>query len=241
MSNLGTKVFWIAFPLAVTAVSILGVSRLRRGPVPVPVAKENAVTPAGPMGATAVAANPDAVAPAETAAPASARIIIPASTEIEVRLERPIATNGVSSGDHFSATVTVPVVVNGQTVIPAGAPVQGRVVSARKAGRFRGVAELSLALKSVQVNGSHYNVNSSTFTRVGHNHKKHDVEYIGGGTAAGALVGGLAGGGKGALIGAPVGAGAGAAGEVFTTNRDLVIPAETAMTFRLLKPVEVHL
>jgi len=93
----------------------------------------------------------------------------------------------------------------------------------------------------VERNGSYYDLHSSSFTRFGHNHKKRNWEIIGGGSGAGALIGALAGGGKGALIGAPIGAGAGVAGAALTGKKDIVIPAETAMTFQLLEPVEVHL
>jgi hypothetical protein len=62
---------------------------------------------------------------------------------------------------------------------------------------------------------------------------------IGGGGAAGALIGGLAGGGKGAAIGAVVGAGGGTAGAGLTGNREIVFPAETHLTFKILDPVEI--
>jgi hypothetical protein len=62
---------------------------------------------------------------------------------------------------------------------------------------------------------------------------------IGGGAGAGAVIGALAGGGKGAAIGAAVGAGAGTAGAAFTGNKNIVLPAESAVSFNLLKPVEV--
>jgi len=62
----------------------------------------------------------------------------------------------------------------------------------------------------------------------------------GGGTGAGALIGGLAGGGKGALIGGLVGAGAGTAGAVFTGNKEVEIPAESVVTFKLAESITVR-
>jgi hypothetical protein len=56
---------------------------------------------------------------------------------------------------------------------------------------------------------------------------------IGGGSGLGLLIGGLAGGGTGALIGGLAGAGAGTAGAGLTGNRDLVIPAESSVHFKL--------
>jgi hypothetical protein len=211
MLSMKSKAFWTALPLAVTAVSILGVTRLRQ--------QAGLTTPP----------------------PQPSAITIPAKTEIEVRLDQSIATSRVASGDPFSATVASPVVVSGQTVIPEGAPVKGKVVSVREAGRLKGVAEIRLALDSVQVEGNSYDLHSTTFTRFGHNHKKRNWEIIGGGSGGGALLGALLGGGKGALIGAPIGAGAGVTGAALTGKKDVVIPAETAMTFQLVEPVEVRL
>jgi hypothetical protein len=133
------------------------------------------------------------------------------------------------------------VVIDGQTVIPQGAPVKGRVIADRKAGRLKGVAEVSLALESVVVDGDEYDLHTNTLARVGRNHKKRNWEMIGGGAAGGALIGALVGHGKGALIGAPLGAGAGVAGAAFTGKNNLVIPAETPMTFQLVQPVELQL
>ena len=62
---------------------------------------------------------------------------------------------------------------------------------------------------------------------------------VGGGAGLGAIVGGLAGGGKGAAIGVLAGAGAGTAGAAFTGNKDIVLPAEATLSFKLLKPLEV--
>lgn len=227
------KVFWIAFPLTVTAVSIFGVNRLRRP-----------TTPNAPLAASQNAAAPTAVeppVPALDSTPQPEQITVPARTEIEVRLNQAIATNRVAAGDPFYATVAEPVVVDSQTVIPEGAPATGKILSVREAGRFHGVAELRLALDSVQVGSNVYDLHSTVFTRVGHNHKKRNWELIGGGSGAGALIGGLVGGGKGLLIGAPVGAAAGAAGDAGTAKRNLVIPAETAMTFELTNPLEMQL
>lgn len=220
-----SKAFWIIFPLTVTAVSVLAVSRLRRH--------------AEPTSPTAASENAAAMASAESPAPAPPPITIPAQTELEVRLDQSLATNRIASGNPFYATLADPVEVDGQTVIPTGAPVTGEVVYAREAGRLKGVAEIRLALTSVEINGSNYHLDSTTVTRFGRNHKKRNWEMIGGGAGVGAALGALFGHGKGALIGAPVGAGAGVAGAAITEKRNLVIPAETPMAFRLLQPVEV--
>ena len=70
---------------------------------------------------------------------------------------------------------------------------------------------------------------------------KRTTTIIGGGAGGGALIGGLAGGGKGALIGAALGAGAGTAGAAYTGEKEIVLPAESALSFKLTEPVNLWL
>ena len=62
----------------------------------------------------------------------------------------------------------------------------------------------------------------------------------GGGAGLGAIIGGIAGGGKGALVGGLVGGGGGAAGSAFTGNKDIVLPAESVLTFDLDRSVRIR-
>src|SRR5258706_12042757 len=104
-----------------------------------------------------------------------------------------LATNQSRPGDHFDATVSEPVVVNGKTVIPQGAHAEGLVVDARQSGRLMGRARLKLALQTVDVNGQNYDVRTISNPRIGRDHKKRNWEWIGGGAAGGAVIGALAG------------------------------------------------
>jgi len=74
----------------------------------------------------------------------------------------------------------------------------------------------------------------------GKSHKKRDIVAIGGGSALGALIGGIAGGGKGAAIGAGAGAGAGTVGAAATGKKEISLPAESHLTFRLSRSVTVQ-
>ncbi len=160
-------------------------------------------------------------------------------TPIRVTLDQTLTSRSNRSGDAFEADVAVPVEVDGKTVIPKGARVHGRVIEARESGRLSTPARLRLALSSVEVGGKTYPLETSSVTRAGSSHKKRNIELIGGGAGVGALIGGLAGGGKGALIGAGAGAGAGTAGAALTGKKDVAMPAESSLTFRLTKPVTI--
>jgi hypothetical protein len=186
------------------------------------------------------AANQAANAPAQAPAPAPAPIVVPRGTAIEVVLDQPLSSKTSTEGQSFSATVVDPVVVDGQVVIPKHAHARGTVTSVKSAGRFKGASELGLALRHIEINGQRYEIAASTPELSKKGKGKRTGALIGGGAGGGALIGGLAGGGKGALIGGLIGAGAGTGGAAFTGNRDVTLPAETALTFRLVKPLEIR-
>ncbi|MGH9649535.1 MAG: hypothetical protein ACRD3I_03585, partial [Terriglobales bacterium] len=150
-------------------------------------------------------------------------VIVPAGTAIHVRLNHSLATNQNEAGDQFAATVTSPVVVNGKEVIPAGAQAQGVIVDSRASGRLKGRAYMNLALNTVEVGGTDYELHTGTVGRSSGSHKKRNILLIGGGGGGGALIGALAGGGKGALIGGPVGAGSGLAVAAITGRKQVTI------------------
>jgi hypothetical protein len=170
----------------------------------------------------------------------STPMTVPSGTSIAVRIDRTLASNEASPGDRFGATVVEPIEVNGRPVIPQGSQVEGVVVNAHASGNLKGVARMRLTLETVDVNGHTYELHTGTVARFGPNHKKHNWEYIGGGAGSGALIGALAAGGKGALIGGPVGAGAGLAVAAITGERNVRIPAETVLIFKLSEPVVVR-
>ena len=69
---------------------------------------------------------------------------------------------------------------------------------------------------------------------------KRTAKYVGGGALAGTLIGAIAGGGKGAAIGALAGGAAGAGAQQLTKGKEIKIPAETEMTFRLDQDLQLH-
>jgi len=166
-------------------------------------------------------------------------LVVPAGTVLTVRLGQGVGSKISSPGQTFSATVASPIEIDGRTAIPAGASASGTVVDARPLGRFKGGAVLQLRLSSVTVSGTEQPVSTSSVVRTEKGKGKRTAVLAGGGAAVGALIGGLAGGGKGAAIGALAGGGAGTGGAAFTGNKDIVLPAESALSFKLEQPLEV--
>lgn len=167
-------------------------------------------------------------------------LVIPAGTALRVRLDQTISSNHNQPGDTFTATVESPVIVGGETVIQRGATASGTVIDAKGEGHIKGGAVLSIRLDRVRSGGRSYLVSTSSVERVEKGKGKRSAEFAGGGAGLGAIIGGLAGGGKGALIGGLAGAGAGTAGGAMTGNHDLVLPAETMLTFRLTHDARVE-
>jgi hypothetical protein len=239
--------------LALTGLLLLG--GCNKGPAPAAPAAEpapsaQAAAPAPTAPAPTPAAQPVAPAPAPAAAPPPAAPVaaaapapppppkqytVPAGTPVVVRLQQTVSAKNSNVGDSFSGVLAQSVVVHGVSVIHSGAPVTGVVTAAKGQGRFKGAGDLAIAIKRV----GGYEVSTTSYEASAKGKGKRSAEFIGGGGGGGALIGGLAGGGKGALIGGLLGAGAGTAGAVFTGNKDITVPAESVVTFKLAEPITV--
>ena len=173
------------------------------------------------------------------AAPRPKPIVVPADTVISVVLDDAISSKTSQPGQNFSASLREPVEVDGRVAIPKGARATGIVKDAKPAGRFKGAASLELTLSSIEVNGTNYDVHTTAPNETSTGKGKRTAAMVGGGAGGGALIGGLAGGGKGALIGGLIGAAAGTGGAGLTGNRDISLPAETPISFKLVDPLEI--
>jgi len=177
--------------------------------------------------------------PAPAVPPPPAVIELPAGTSLRVRLDSELGSKISQPGEAFSATVADDVMRDGQVLIPRGARAEGTVIDAKPLGKFKGGAVLSVRLDSVHTRWGTYPVATSSISRAEKGKGKRSAGFIGGGAGLGALIGGLAGGGKGALIGGLAGGGAGTAGAAFTGNKQIVLPAESLLTFRLEHSVRI--
>ena len=166
-------------------------------------------------------------------------ITLPSGTAIRVRLDTDLGSKISQPGDSFSASVADDVRKDGEVVIPKGARAEGTVIDAKPLGRFKGGALLSIKLERVHTRWGSYPVATSSIARAEKGKGKRSAGFIGGGAGLGALIGGIAGGGKGAAIGALAGGGAGTAGTAFTGNKQIVLPAESLLTFTLDHSVHI--
>ena len=175
---------------------------------------------------------------------------VPAGTAMMVRLETTLATFSNRVGDPFRGSITQPIVVNGQTVIPVGAIVEGRITKVSEPRRISGKPTIGILPEAVILpTGERYfldatltdtNIPGSDVSREGQfkgtGHDRRDQLEVGGGTAGGMLVGGLIGGPPGILIGGAVGAGA-TTTHWLTQHRSATLPAGTQLTLELNRPL----
>jgi hypothetical protein len=184
---------------------------------------------------------------AQTSAP------VPAGTALMVSLDTTHATISNKAGDPFRGSVTQPVVVNGQTLIPAGATVEGRVTKISEPRRISGKPTIGILPEAVILpTGERYYLDATlTDTNIhgsdvnsegqfkGQTHDRRDTIEQGGGTAGGMLVGGLIGGPPGILVGGLVGAGA-TTGHWLAKHRSATLPAGTELTLELNRPLAMN-
>lgn len=166
-------------------------------------------------------------------------INVAAGTTLVIRVDQTISAKNSQPGDKFTGEIVEPVTAGGQVVIPRKTAVGGEVVAAKGRGHFKGAADIELRLVSLTLDGKQYPLDTKDVLRTKKGKGKRTAAFIGGGGGLGMLIGGLAGGGKGALIGGLAGAGAGTAAGGLTGNRDLVIPAESIVRFKLSDDLEI--
>jgi hypothetical protein len=178
---------------------------------------------------------------------------VPEGTTLMVKLQTTLATFSNKVGDPFRGQVTQPVVLNGQTLIPAGAMVEGRVTKVSEPRRITGKPTLGILPEAVILpTGERYfldatlvdtNVGPGTDVNAegqfkGSGHDRRDQLEVGGGAVGGMLIGGLVGGPPGVLVGGIVGAGSTTA-YWLTKHHSAVLPAGTQLTLELNRPLSL--
>jgi len=185
------------------------------------------------------------MAAAQTSSP------VPAGTALMVKLETTLATFSNKAGDPFQGRLTEAIVLNGKTVIPAGAVVEGRVTRVSEPRRISGKPTIGILPEAIILpTGERFfldatlvDTNAGRDTDVnqegefkGSGHDSHDQIETGAGTAGGMLIGGLIGGPPGILIGGVIGAGSTGA-HWLSKHRSATLMAGTELTLELNRPL----
>ena len=186
-------------------------------------------------------ASPDGGKTSAAGPPAAVKVTIQAGTSLAIRVDQRISVKTSHPGDTFTGEVAEPIVdPNGKAIVPKGTQVSGVVDAANKRGHFKGASILELRLTSMTLDGTPYHLRTADLMEHKKGKGKRSAAMIGGGAGLGMLIGGIASGGTGMLIGGLAGGGAGAAGAGLTGNRDLDIPAETVVHFKLAEDLVVQ-
>lgn len=207
-------------------------------------AKETAATRQAPAKtavakpATTTAAAPPA--PAKTSPPPAPKpIVVPAGTAFSAELITPLSTKTARKGDRFQAKLIAPVIVDGQTAVPAGAMVGGYVVEKVSGSKEIGATpSLTLTFDQLVPTPDYSVAISGQLVQTGKSEAAADTAKIAGGAIAGAVIGHQISKDKGSIIGGVLGAAAGTAAAK-NTGAEIELPAGTQVGFVLNSAVEV--
>lgn len=235
-----------------------GTLAARTAPAPqptAPAAEPPAPAPDPPAARPLPPTSAPVARPAPAPTPSAPARIVPAQTPIELQLETHLNTNDNKVGDGFAARVTQSVLYNGQTVIPAGAIVEGHVEMIRDTRPAEGTSEIMLRPDLLTMpNGDRYTISADvvqndplTGTKINNEgqieaprgpiqvDKTHAEIGGGSGLVAGAVLAGA----KGALVGGGLGVAA-AAGMWLVLHRHVDLNPGSHLTVRLDRAIQLQ-
>jgi hypothetical protein len=199
---------------------------------PAPATAANGSAAGAPVQAQPVAGGAAVIRPLD--------VRIAAGTTLAIRVNQHISVKTAMAGDPFDGTLAEGITGDdGRVIVPRGTPVAGVVSAAHKRGHFKGASILSLRLTSMTFDGKRYPLSTGHLTRTKKGKGKRSAAWIGGGAGVGMLIGGIATGGVGLLVGGLAGGGAGTLIAGTTGNRDIDIPSESIVRFRLTEGLSV--
>jgi len=182
---------------------------------------------------------PAASGPTVIAVPVT--VSIPAGTTLTIRIDQRISVKTSHAGNTFTGELVDPVLASDNSVlVPKDAVVGGVVDVSHRRGHFKGRSLLELRLTSLTLNGTQYSLTTRDLSRSKKGKGRRSAAFIGGGSGLGMIIGGVATGGVGLVVGGLVGGGAGTAVAGLTGNRDLNIPAESIVRFKLADDLVVQ-
>ena len=193
---------------------------------------------------TAAAADNPAAAPAaapvRAAAPAFREVTLPEGTTLQLSLQSAVASDTSRLEDAVRAELREPVVIDGTTVLPAGAELTGIVTGVERSGRVQGRARVAYRFDSISNSGETYEVATSAVSHLAPATKGEDATKIAVGAGAGAAIGALLGGGDGAAKGAAIGGAAGTGTVLATRGEEVRLGPGARVSTRLTAPVTVR-
>jgi hypothetical protein len=204
----------------------------------------NASAAPAPAPAPAAAATPapgtplplPAPAPERTPAPArtSTNREIPAGTELDVRLSNTLNSGTAKVEDRFEATTLVDLVIDGRTIVPAGALMRGVVSAVEPATRTNRTARMTVSFDQLTFGGRTYPIRGTLTQAIEGEGIRGEAGRAGVGAGVGAIIGGIIGGFKGALAGILIGGGGTIAA---TEGKEVELPQGSVLRVRIDSPV----
>jgi hypothetical protein len=157
------------------------------------------------------------------------RLEAPAGTQLVVRTAEAIDSKRASEDQTFAAVLEDEVTnASGRVIMPEGSSARLVIRHLPSDGSGGREGDREMVLDLTRENDTGIGTNTRT------------AATIGGGAVIGSIIGAITGGGKGAAIGGAVGAAGGAATQVLTRGRDVRVPAETVLTFRLDRAITLR-
>ena len=196
--------------------------------------------PAAPAPAASNAAPAPAPRPAEPPKPVYRDVSAAVGTALSLSLITPLSTETAKVETPVTARLRQPIVVDGFTVVPAGATLHGDVTEVERAGRVKGRSRLVFRFAEVQVNGQRDPFRTNALTFEGEATKGEDAVKVGGGAGIGAVIGGIVGGASGAAKGAAIGGAAGGGAVLATRGKDVELAEGTELNTSLASPYSVR-
>jgi hypothetical protein len=197
-----------------------------------------------PEAATAAETTAKAEESATTATPPAPQfreVTLPAGTTLRLRLQSPVASDSSRVEDTVRAELSQAVVIDGATVLPAGASLTGVVTDVERSGRVKGRARIAYRFNALSHDGAQYKVTTAPVSHMAEATKGEDATKIAIGAGAGAAIGAVLGGGDGAAKGAAIGGAAGTGAVLATRGEEVRLGPGAAVTTRLTAPLTVRL
>lgn len=168
-------------------------------------------------------------------------VTIPTGTSLPLTMTSTISSASAQVEAPVSARLTNAVVINGDTVIPAGSTFSGTVTDVERSGRVEGRAHVSFAFNQARISGEREDLKTNPLTFEASATKTKDAEKVGIGAVGGAVLGGILGGKKGAGKGAIAGGAAGTGVVLATRGEEVTVNEGTNVTATLAQPLTIRI